>query len=210
MSEKNTAARVLLIDDHPAVRAGMRMLLETCEHKVVAEAGSCSEAFEILENIACEVALLDLTLHDRSGLELLPELEKRNIAALVYSMHETPSIIDRSFREGALGYVTKCEDPAIILEAIEVILHGKRFLSPYSAEVLDKKDGPVLQLIDLLSDRERQIYELLGQGLSNTEMAEKLDISPRTVETYFTRMVAKLEFENRKELRKYAISAGSI
>jgi len=206
MTKENTIARVLLIDDHPAVRTGMRMLLGTCGHEVVAEAGSCSEAFEIIKKTECDVGMLDLTLNDRSGLELLPELERRNIAALVYSMHEDPTIIDRSFREGALGYVTKREDPAILLEAIESVLNGKRFLSPYSAEIVDKKDEEEQQLSDLLSDRERQIFDLLGQGLSNAEIAEKLDISPRTVETYFTRMVSKLEFDSRKELRKYAIS----
>ncbi|SDK36633.1 two component transcriptional regulator, LuxR family [Maridesulfovibrio ferrireducens] len=201
-----TVARVLLIDDHPAVLQGLRILLETHSHKVVAEAGSYSETVKSLDVEDYDVALLDLTLQNRSGLELLPELEKRGIAALVYSMHEEPSIIDRAFREGALGYVTKREDPFILLEAIDTILLGKRFLSEYSAKILQEKSIGDQSLEELLSDRERQIFDLMGKGLGNAEIAEKLKISPRTVDTYFTRMVSKLDFENRRDLRKHAIS----
>lgn len=206
MNKVKHVARILLVDDHPAVRTGLRMLLAACNHEVVAEAKSYSEALEVIRTLECDVAVLDLTLHDRSGLELLPELEKNNIAALVYSMHEEPSIISRSFRGGALGYVTKREDSAVLLEAIDTILCGKRFMSPYSVEIVDKKKCTAPLLSDLLSDRERQIFDLLSQGLGNTEIAEKLGVSPRTVETYLTRMVNKFGFRGRKELRKHAIS----
>jgi DNA-binding NarL/FixJ family response regulator len=203
-TQKNTA-RVMLIDDHPAVRQGMRMLLDTCNYQIVAEAGSCSEALDLLEKTKCDVALLDLSLHERSGLDLLPELEKRGIAALIYTMHEDPSIIDRAFRAGALGYVTKREEPEILLGAIDTIMQGKRYISPYSAKALNEKNSENQNLEDALSDRERQIFDQVGKGIGNAEIAEELNISPRTVETHLTRMVSKLEFKNRRELRKYAI-----
>lgn len=205
MTDK-TSLNLLLIDDHPAIRKGLGILLGTRNHRVGAEAKNRTEALDILDRQSFDIALLDLTLQDGSGLDLLPELEARDISVLVYTMHETPEIIDRVFRCGALGYVSKQEEADVLFTAIETVASGKRYLSPCA--VLNLADGSSEQTRpeDLLSDRERQIFVLMGRGWGNTEIADRLGISPRTVDTYCTRMVRKWDFEGRAELRKYAVS----
>ncbi|MEZ6854571.1 response regulator transcription factor [Halodesulfovibrio aestuarii] len=200
-------ARILLIDDHPAVRQGLRILLATRNHHISAEVESCIGALAVLENEEADVALLDLTLQDGSGLELLPELEARGVSVVIYSMHEDPDTINRAFRLGALGYVTKREEPEALFEAIDTVMRGKRYMSPCATQSREETQGEGQQIEDAFSDREREIFILMGKGASNAELAETFDISPRTVETYFSRMVKKLEFKNLRELRKFAISS---
>jgi len=205
MTDNAHDLRILLLDDHPAVRKGLSILLAT-RHSVCAEAKDKVEAMALLDDRDFDIALLDLSLQDGSGLDLLPELEARGIAALIYSMHEDPDIIDRAFRCGALGYVSKQEDADILFAAIETIAAGKRYVSPCAAQCLKQNEGGEQLPEDILSDRERQIFLLMGKGCGNTEIATQLGLSRRTVETYCTRMVNKLDFEGRSELRKYAIS----
>lgn len=206
MTNSTTALTLLLIDDHPAIRKGLSILLGTRHHKVGAEAKSRAEALAILDQHSFDIALLDLTLQDGSGLDLLPELETRDISTLVYTMHEAPEIIDSAFRCGALGYVSKQEEADVLFAAIETVAAGRRYLSPCAVQNLESASSEGVRPEDSLSDRERQIFLLMGQGYGNTEIADKLGISPRTVDTYCTRMVRKWDFEGRAELRKYAIS----
>jgi len=205
MTDSVRDLKILLLDDHPAVRKGLSILLAT-RHQVCAEAKDKAEALKLLDDQAFDIALLDLTLQDGSGLELLPELEARGISALIYSMHEDSAIIERAFRCGALGYVSKQEDADILFAAIETLAAGKRYVSPCAAKCMKEDDGGKRFPEDLLSDREKQIFLLMGKGCGNTEIADRLGLSRRTVETYCTRMVNKLDFEGRSELRKYAIS----
>ncbi len=205
-STQTSAIDILLIDDHPAILTGLTMLLGSRGHKVRAEAKNRAQTLDILENQEFDIALLDLTLQDGSGLDLLPELEERDISVLVYTMHEDPEIIDQALRCGALGYVSKQEDTDVLLKAIEVVARGKRFLSPCAIQSLEADDRGEKHPEDALSDRERQIFGLMGKGFGNTEIAEQLHLSRRTVETYCTRMAAKMDFPSRRELRKYAIS----
>lgn len=206
MTDNASALKFILIDDHPAIRKGLGILLGTRGHSVLFEAGSKVEAREILKDREFDVALLDLTLQDGSGLDLLPDLEALNIAALVYSMHEDAELLDRAFRCGALGYVSKQEDADVLFEAIDSIVAGKRYLSPRVAQCLEENQGEE-RLEDSLSDREMEIFTLMGRGFGNTEIADQLGLSRRTVETYCNRMVRKFDFDGRKELRKFAISA---
>lgn len=206
MTDKNSALNFILIDDHPAVLKGLGILLATRQHKVCAEANSVAEARSKLNESDYDIALLDLTLQDGSGLALLPDLESLDVAALVYTMHEEADLISRAFGSGALGYVSKQEDTHILFEAIEKVAAGKRYVSPCAAQCLEEGEREP-RIEESLSDRENQIFVLMGQGFGNTEIAEKLGLSRRTVETYCNRMVRKFDFEGRKELRKLAISA---
>ncbi len=182
------------------------MLLSSRKHRVEAEAKGRTEALEILDKRSFDIALLDLTLQDGSGLDLLPELEQRDVSVLIYTMHEDSSLITRAFRCGALGYVSKQEDTDILLEAIDIVAQGKRFLSPCALHCLEDKSLDDQNLEGMLSDREKQIFTMMGHGYGSKEIAEKLELSRRTVETYCVRMVRKMDFAERSELRKYAIS----
>lgn len=200
------SARIILIDDHPAVRQGLSILLASRQHQVVGEAEGIADALALVNEKECDIALLDLTLKDGSGLELLSELKAHKISVLVYTMHDDPRTISRAFSQGALGYVTKQEDPDILFKAIDTLMSGKRFMSPYLANILQQTSPKDQFPEDSLSDRERQLFNLMEKGIGNTEIAERMHISPRTVETYFTRITKKLEFKSRRELRKYAAS----
>jgi len=206
MKDNPSALKFILIDDHPAIRKGLGILLGTRQHRIAAEVNSLAEARKVLNNQNFDIALLDLSLKDGSGLELLPDLERLDIAALVYSMHEEAGLIDRAFRCGALGYVSKQEDADVLFEAISTVAAGKRYLSPCVVHCLDQSEKEE-KLEESLSDRERQIFTLMGQGFGNTEIADELGLSRRTVETYCNRMARKFDLNGRKELRKYAISA---
>ncbi|WP_320005889.1 response regulator transcription factor [Maridesulfovibrio sp.] len=206
MTDNPSALNIILIDDHPAIRKGLGILLGTRQHRISAEVNSLAEARKVLDQQNFDIALLDLSLQDGSGLDLIPDLERLHIAALVYSMHEEAGLIDRAFRSGAIGYVSKQEDADILFEAIDTVLAGKKYLSPCVAQCLEQNEKEE-RLEESLSDRERQIFSLMGQGFGNTEIADKLGLSRRTVETYCNRMVSKFDLNGRKELRKYAISA---
>lgn len=197
----------LLIDDHPAVRQGLNLLLESNGYGPGQEAKTRAEALQCMERTPFDLALLDLTLTDGSGLDLLADLAEHGIRSLVYSMHEDPGTIDRALRCGADGYVTKREEPEVLLEGIECALRGERFVSGRAARILDeRKNEPATDPLFLLSDQERAIFAAVAHGVSNREVAESLNISPRTVETYLARMVRKLELKNVRDLRKFAIS----
>lgn len=201
-------ARVLLIDDHPAVRQGVALLLAIGRHVVGGEAQNRGEALALLAHDRIDLALLDLSLGEESGLELIADLDKYGVPALVYSMHEDPESVERAFHHGARGYVTKREEPAVLLEAVGVVMAGKRFVSPRAAQSLAERllvpEGAGAGVA--LSDREQQILALMGQGDTSAEIADVLAISARTVETYCGRMLEKLELSGMKALRKYAIS----
>lgn len=200
-------ARIILIDDHPAVRQGLALLLAQDCHIICAETACRAETLEILDTCKANIALVDLSLGDESGLDLIADMVARNIPVLIYSMHEDSGTIEQAFRMGACGYVTKREVSAVLLEAVRDVLAGRRHISPRSAQslactVLPPQDERHVQP---LSDRERQIMAMLGQGDSNAEIASALTISARTVESYFSRIIEKMNFSGMKELRKHAI-----
>ncbi|AAS94474.1 response regulator [Nitratidesulfovibrio vulgaris] len=199
--------RFLLIDDHPAVRQGLNLLLESHGYTPGVEAATRADAKGCLEQATFDLALLDLSLADGSGLDLLADLAEHGVRILVYSMHEDPGTIDRALRCGANGYVTKREDPSVLLEGIEGVLRGERFVSERAGSSLDETAGArAMDPLFLLSDQERAIFSAVGRGESNMDVAGSLGISPRTVETYLARMVNKLGLSNVRTLRKFAIN----
>jgi DNA-binding NarL/FixJ family response regulator len=199
-------ARILLIDDHPAVRFGLAQLLSLDNHHICGEAGNRAEMLPLLEAGAIDLTLLDLFLGDENGLDLLDDLRQRNIPVLVYSMHEDASIIRQVFARGAQGYVCKREVSDSLREAVRVVLRGERHVSPLAAQNLARDVIGAQESENLaLSERELQILELFSQGCANQEVAEKLTISVRTVESYCARVIEKLELGGMRDLRRYAI-----
>jgi len=203
----NTPSCILLVDDHPAVRQGLTVVLTSNGYVVAGESDSREGALALLDQTRFDLTILDLTLKEGSGLDLLVDLKALDIPALVYSMHESPATIQRALDRGAKGYVTKREEPAILLEGVESVLRGERYVRP-SPSATQEVGNPTdtVGMEEGLSRREQQILELMGQGEMNTEIAQALHISARTVETYYLRIMEKFGLANVKELRKFSIS----
>ncbi|QEM69566.1 response regulator transcription factor [Geobacter sp. FeAm09] len=205
--ETGNGTRVFLIDDHPAVRQGLALLLGQKDYAVCGEAGSRAEALEMLDGSPADMALVDLSLGEESGLDLVGDLHARGVAVLIYSMHEDAETIERAFTAGADGYVTKREVSDVLLEAVGDVLAGRRHVSPNAAQSLANRvlATPACHREGLLSERERQIMTMIGLGDTSTDIATSLAISVRTVETYYARIMEKLDLDGMKALRRHAI-----
>ena len=200
-------ANIFLIDDHPLVRRGLKVLLEQASHHICGEAGNRQEVLEKIGSSGADIAFLDLSLGKESGLGLIAALKNQGIRVLVYSMHEDVKTVEKAFAAGADGYVCKREIEETLFSAVADLMVGRRHVSPRVARILaekvlfnsnDKSEG-------ILSEREIDVLKLLGRGESSSDIASVLFISPRTVETYFSRIINKLELSGMKELRQYAI-----
>ncbi|QLA15564.1 response regulator transcription factor [Desulfolutivibrio sulfoxidireducens] len=201
-----SGVRVFLVDDHPVMRNGLSLLLTQSGHNVCGVAGSRAELLARLDGAQAAVALVDLSLAEESGLDLIDDLTARGVPTLIYSMHEDSKSIERAFARGARGYVTKREVEDVLLAAIAAVAAGQRYVSP---EVMRSLAGRVLasehDAEAALSQREEQILDRLGRGETSAEMSRALNISFHTVETYYGRLLRKLGLASMKELRKFAI-----
>jgi DNA-binding NarL/FixJ family response regulator len=200
--------KVLLIDDHPIVRAGCRRLLEQTGRIDVTEAQSGAEALELLPVCGPDVIILDLNLPDASGLDLLQTLRAQLEGArvLVFSMHEDPVFAARALELGARGYVTKNDDPETIVEALDRVAAGEVFLSHNMAQRvalmgLKVGDNPLHRL----THREIEVLRLLGQGKSLSEIADQLNISYRTAANIQSQIKNKLNVGTTSKLIRIAI-----
>lgn len=203
----SVAVNILLVDDHPAVREGLALLLAQDRHVVCGEAASRAELLPLLDSTSPDLALVDLSLGDESGLGCLPDLLSRNCPSIVYSMHEDAKVVKRALEHGANGFVSKRETSTVLLEAIQTVLDGELYLAPRIAEKLEADGNLAETLASLpqLSEREREILVLLAKGETNAEIASAFGVSVRTVETYYSRIQIKLDLKGMKALRKYAL-----
>lgn len=207
--QKNcTAIRVLIVDDHPAIRQGLKLLLEPEGVTVCAEADSLAEALATCQQHQPDVVLVDLSLGDEDGAVLLEGLRERGLPSLVYSMHEDGLHVTRAFAAGALGYVTKREVHRVLVQAISEVAAGRRFVSPRAAVALAEQfvDSPEDTVLRGLSRQEQEVYRLLGNGETTKQIAAAMKISTRTVESYFDRILVKMGLAGMHELRCHAIS----
>lgn len=204
-----SGTRIFLVDDHPAVRQGLSLLFGQAGHVVCGEAESIAETLERIELARPDVVLVDISLDNESGFDLLPILRERGIKSLVYSMHGDCATIEQTFSAGAGGYVTKRDNTDSLLEAVDDVMAGRRHVSYRAAQCLAQK---VLakgrgNRESLLSERESLILGLLQKVLTTSEIADQLNISPRTVESYYTRIIDKLKLDGMKSLRRYVLAA---
>ncbi len=209
-SDRLTASRaihILLVDDHPAVRHGLALLLASEGIEVCGEAGGRASALAEIEKHGPDVAIVDLSLDGEDGLMLVDALRQRHIPVLVYSMHNDPTHVGAAFTAGALGYVTKRELDSVLLQAIREIAAGRRFVSADAARALAETLNPTSPGASIahLSVQERAVYQLLGQGEGAGDIAAALDVSTRTVESYCARIQVKLSLNSMHELRRHAI-----
>ncbi len=208
--------RILLVDDHTILRAGLRLLLEAEPNlTVVGEAGSGAEALEQARTLQPDVIVLDLGLPGMSGLDVLREVRQRVPSArvLVLSMYTNEDIVRHVFLAGGLGFVTKRATAQEITEAIRTVFRGGRYLSAdlaYLREYAIRQARAAECARGELSQREREVLRLIASGYATSEIAARLSISPKTVETHRRRIMAKLKLSSRPELVRYALEHGII
>jgi two-component system invasion response regulator UvrY len=214
IQEPHTSAqkeiRILIVDDHAILRAGVReMLSDEDDLQVVAEAGSAEEALQTLRNTAVDVVVLDITLPGQSGIDLLKQLrrDRPELAILVLSMHPERSFAVRLMRAGANGYVPKMIVPEELVKAVRAVGLGRRYITPIVAELLASdcaadEEGP---LHNRLSERELQVFTRIARGISPAVMANELGLSVKTVSTYRARILEKMAMRSNAEIAAYAV-----
>ncbi len=200
------SVRLFMVDDHPAVRQGLRLLLEQEGMSICGEASDASSALEDIARTAPDVVMVDLSLGRESGLDILRTLKDAGCRSplLVYSMHEDAFHIQQALASGAFGYVTKRELPGVLTLAIRKVLTGEQYLSPKSRSVLETVSRGTGGMA--LSDRELKVYQYLGRGYSTVGIAQELGVSRRTVDTYYVRIMSKLRLHGMDELRRHAVA----
>ena len=206
--------RLLLVDDHPVVRAGYQRLLELDgAYRVVAQAGSVDEALDLHRQHQPELTITDLGLPGRGGLELLRHLLERDAGArvLVFSMHEGEAMVRRAFAMGARGYVSKSSAPEELLDAAACVMAGRRYLcGALPAHWLQPTPSSDLDGLQSLSDREFEVFRLLAQGLTPADCAGTLHLSPKTVSNLQTQIRDKLGLASAAAMAHLALRRGLI
>jgi two-component system invasion response regulator UvrY len=203
--------KVLLADDHSIVRAGLRRLIEESgDMTVVAEAADGREALRAVENALPDVAVIDLSMPGLDGLEVISRLhaDYPALPLLVLTMHEEGQYVVRAIEAGAMGYITKQSAPEQLVNAIRKVIGGNRFLTDEAAEALAlrvARGAGGQNLLDTLSMRELQVLRRLAMGATNREIASIYGISIKTVDTYRFRILKKLDLRNNAELSRFAI-----
>ncbi|NML34436.1 response regulator [Paraburkholderia antibiotica] len=202
-----SVARLLLVDDHPLVRDGLRARLEAVRHfEVVGEAGNAQEALALAEQQTPHLALMDIGMNGMNGIALANLFHERfpAIRVLMLSMHDNLEYVTQAVRAGASGYVLK-DSPALdIIQAIGAVLDGKTYFSAeLSARLIQA--SATQSPVERLTPRERDILDALADGLSSKQIAQRNDLSVRTVETHRLNLKRKLDIEGQAELIKFAV-----
>ena len=210
---QESRVKVLIVDDHPIVREGLTKLIEGEEDFAVCGAAEdINSAIELLERLVPDLVIMDLTFPAGNGIDLIKHIRKNStrMPILVLSMHDSLFQVERALRAGANGYVTKVEAPKTLIQAIRGVLAGDIYVNEKTASALLKRSvGKTGERgghdIPSLSDREREVFGLLGKGLGTRQIADKLFVSIRTVDTHRENIKHKLNLKNASELLQCAI-----
>jgi DNA-binding NarL/FixJ family response regulator len=202
--------RVLIADDHAVVREGLKQIInEASDLTVAGEAVDGGEALEKSRSVDCDVLVLDISMPGLSGLDIVKEVRavRPNLPVLILSMHPEEQFAVRLLKAGAAGYLSKESAPDELVNAIRKVVGGGKYVSPELAEKLafDLEAGSSKLPHEALSDREFQVLRLLAAGRTVKEIAEQLSLSVKTVSTYRTRLLAKMNLKTNAELIHYAI-----
>jgi DNA-binding NarL/FixJ family response regulator len=209
MSEK-AVIKVFIADDHAIVREGLKQILADTKDIVVAgEAENGSDALRLFRKSGCHVVLLDISMPDRNGIEVLKQLkkDKPELQVLMLSMHREDQYAIRSLKAGAAGYLTKQSAPRELVNAIRTVAGGLKYISPALAQELARHvgDDHEAALHETLSDREYQTLTMIASGLTVGAIAKELSLSVKTVSEYRARLLVKMKLKNSAELTHYAI-----
>ena len=201
--------RIIIVDDHPVVRRGLKQILqEEPDVKVVGEAESAQEAFKIIRTIDCDAVVLDISLPGASGVEILKQLkhEYQKLPVLILSVHPEEQYAVRVMKAGASGYLTKESAPEELVKAIRKIISGGKYISSSLAErLITDIDASGKPRHEKLSDREFEIMRMIARGKAIKKIAEELYLSEKTVSTYRTRLLEKMNMTTNAEIISYAL-----
>lgn len=203
---------ILLADDHAIIRQGLTPLFQAEEGmEVVAEAGDGREALELIKSLQPDVAILDLSMPEMTGIEVTSSVVGAGLRTriILLTMHEDPSAVIEAQRAGTSGYVLKDNSFEELVQAVRVVVAGGSFVTPSIQEKLRKLQGEG-KATALLSAREREVIKLIAHGYSSKEIGRIMNISPRTVETYRKRLSEKLDLHTLADVVRYAIRTGMI
>lgn len=206
-------AKVLIVDDHAFLRRGLAEIIDDLQDAVVCgEAAGVAEALEQIEHCQPDVVVIDISLADGNGLDLTREIKSLwpEIKILVSSMHDEALFAERALRAGALGYVSKSDDVETFIAALRRVLEGQVSLSQRMTNRLLNRvvaggSSPTRSPLEALSNRELEVFELIGNGRSTKEIASQLDLSRKTIETYREHIKTKLKLRNGSELTRQAM-----
>jgi two-component system, NarL family, invasion response regulator UvrY len=206
---------VVVIDDHAVVREGLkRIISENPGMAVSGEAGDGYEAMKVVKTTPCDVVLLDITMPNKNGLDVLKQIraESPRLPVLVLSMHAEDQYAIRVLRAGAAGYLTKETAPAKLVQAIRKVVRGGKYVSQTLAEKLVFDLGTNIDEVphEILSDREFQVLCMIASGKTVGIIAEELALSVKTISTYRVRILEKLQMKNNAEITRYAIKQGLV
>lgn len=205
--------RILIVDDHPVVRLGLKQLLaDEPGLEVCGEVATSAEALRFIDSKNVDLAIIDISLGDGSGIELIKQMTSRdgNLRILVVSMHDEILFAERALHAGAHGYVNKDQAPQSLIEAVQRVLQKKIYLSERMADRLlqmrsAKKEPAEATPATLLSDREMEVFEMISRGMPTREIAKTLHLSVKTIETYRENVKRKLKLRTNFELVRSAI-----
>jgi len=209
---------IVLADDHLVVRKGMRSLLEAeLDFELIGEANDGLETVQLVERLTPDVVVLDLMMPGLNGIEVTRQIRKRSpyTKIVILSMHADDEYVLEALRCGANGYVLKDAGATELVGAVRDVANEKRYLSPELAEraidaYVRQTQETTLDRYETLTDREREVLHSAAEGLTNTEVAARLSLSPRTIENHRVNMMRKLGLHNQTELVRYAIKRGII
>jgi two-component system response regulator NreC len=219
ISNPQPPIRILLVDDHPVVRVGLRALIEMePDLEVVGEAGNGVEGLAQVERMKPAVVVMDISMPEMDGLEATRRIRAGNpdVCVLILTVHAQERYLFPVLKAGAAGYVLKSTADTQLIDAIRTVAKGGAFLYPGATRMLledyvqRQESGDIPGSAELLSEREQEVLTLCALGYTASQIGDQLALSPKTVETYRTRMMQKLELHSRAELVKYALAHGLL
>jgi DNA-binding NarL/FixJ family response regulator len=205
--------KVLLVDDHPLVREWLATLInQQSDLKVCGEADSAPKALQMMGVVNPEIAIVDISMEGGSGLELIKNIKASHpkVGVIVLTMHDEALYAERALRAGARGYIMKKEATKRVLQGIRCVLGGKLYLSDKMAitmaeKFIEGRPGTADSVVQKLSDRELEVFQLLGRGYSTRQIADELHVSFKTVQAFCARIKEKLNFVNAAELLRETV-----
>jgi DNA-binding NarL/FixJ family response regulator len=209
-----TRKRILLVEDHPLMREGLRATINgEADLVVIGEAENADQAVQVFQKLAPDLALVDITLPGRSGIELVKDLKAIHPRAVILaiSMHDESLYAERMLRAGASGYITKNQPPAELLQAIRQVLDNRVYVSRQVSDSLLRrisgKPRPSRSSVEMLTDREFEVFQFIGEGKSCKEIAAQLHISVKTVAVHGANIRKKLNLPSTAHLIRFAVQS---